>query len=404
MALYTTVPTNYTSVLVADQTSTGGTSSPTMVGVNQVNAALEVKSTTGAFLICRMTQAQRDAMTTVVDGMLVYQTDNTPGLYLRSAGAWAAVANAGGDVAGPGASTDSAMALWNGTTGLVLKNSVLTVGSFGDINNVSGGASTVFRFDTFPAFEIESVANSVNYLRTTPAISGNPVSLNTESAGAVDANVGLNFGVRGNASYQFFGGAGFPAKIALFNAAATFETILVAPANIANNSFTLPASLPQINGATLVSDTSGVLSFNNVAILTTEIVLTAAQIRGMSAVPVQLLALPGDPDLAYVIHSAVLSTVYNATFVSPGAGMNIRIQYENVALAAGERAMPVIDETFITQTSSNMTVVPAGTGPVIPLVNARNQAVFISNDTGAITGGGTSTVKIVLYYSYADVS
>jgi len=51
------------------------------------NAILELSSTSGALLLPRMTQAQRNNLT-AVDGMIIYQTDNTPGIYARVNGSW----------------------------------------------------------------------------------------------------------------------------------------------------------------------------------------------------------------------------------------------------------------------------------------------------------------------------
>lgn len=49
---------------------------------------LELNSTTRALLLTRMTKTQRDAISTPVAGMLVYQTDNTPGLRAYNGTNW----------------------------------------------------------------------------------------------------------------------------------------------------------------------------------------------------------------------------------------------------------------------------------------------------------------------------
>lgn len=54
------------------------------------SSILEVKSTTKGVLIPRMTKAQRDAIVSPAQGLLIYQTNNTPGLYYYD-GAWSAV-------------------------------------------------------------------------------------------------------------------------------------------------------------------------------------------------------------------------------------------------------------------------------------------------------------------------
>ncbi len=60
------------------------------VGTNTPNAsaALDVTSTTKGLLPPRMTAAQRVAISSPADGLVVYQTDNTPGLYCYVNGAW----------------------------------------------------------------------------------------------------------------------------------------------------------------------------------------------------------------------------------------------------------------------------------------------------------------------------
>ncbi len=52
------------------------------------SAILDVKSTTKGLLIPRLTQTQRNAVTTPATGLLIYQTDNTPGYYFYNGTAW----------------------------------------------------------------------------------------------------------------------------------------------------------------------------------------------------------------------------------------------------------------------------------------------------------------------------
>ena len=57
------------------------------------SAQLDVSSTTKGFLPPRMTEAERDAISSPADGLLIYQTDGTAGLYVRSSGAWVKLDN-----------------------------------------------------------------------------------------------------------------------------------------------------------------------------------------------------------------------------------------------------------------------------------------------------------------------
>lgn len=60
------------------------------------SAMLDVSSSTKGLLAPRMTMAQRDAITTPATGLLVYQTDNTPGYYYYNGTAWTALAGNSG--------------------------------------------------------------------------------------------------------------------------------------------------------------------------------------------------------------------------------------------------------------------------------------------------------------------
>ncbi len=69
-----------------------GTTSPL------ASAALEMKSTSKGLLIPRMTKAQRDAVlvSTTAKGLLIYQTNSTPGFYYYNGSAWKAVSSLSG--------------------------------------------------------------------------------------------------------------------------------------------------------------------------------------------------------------------------------------------------------------------------------------------------------------------
>ncbi|GAB2944755.1 hypothetical protein GCM10027048_07090 [Hymenobacter coalescens] len=54
-------------------------------------AALEISSTSKGLLFPRMTQAQRTGIASPAEGLVVYQTDGTPGLYQRLSNAWASL-------------------------------------------------------------------------------------------------------------------------------------------------------------------------------------------------------------------------------------------------------------------------------------------------------------------------
>lgn len=71
------------------------TSAIAQVGINtstpDASAALDVESTTGGLLIPRMTQAQRDAIASPSNGLMIYQTDLDAAFYFYNGSAWSRV-------------------------------------------------------------------------------------------------------------------------------------------------------------------------------------------------------------------------------------------------------------------------------------------------------------------------
>ena len=83
----------------------------------QASAALDVKSTSKGFLPPRMTAAQRTAVASPAEGLLVFQTDGTKGLYYYINGAWTILTSgAGGAWSLTGNSGTSSATNFLGTT------------------------------------------------------------------------------------------------------------------------------------------------------------------------------------------------------------------------------------------------------------------------------------------------
>lgn len=80
------------------------------------SATLDVKSTAGGMLIPRMTLAQRNAINsgTFATGLIIYQTDNTPGFYYYDGSDWNKIGT--GTLTGTGTSTR--VAFWSGSSAL----------------------------------------------------------------------------------------------------------------------------------------------------------------------------------------------------------------------------------------------------------------------------------------------
>jgi len=97
------------------------------------SAMLDVSSTTKGFLTPRMTLAERNAIATPATGLLIYQTDNTPGFYYYNSIAWvqsvgpAGPAGANGSLS-PG-TTAGNTTYWNGTTWVLNSSNIYNNGA-----------------------------------------------------------------------------------------------------------------------------------------------------------------------------------------------------------------------------------------------------------------------------------
>src|SRR5450755_3884068 len=78
---------------ISNAQNTFPSTGPAGIGTTTPNASslLDITSTTKGMLAPRMTKAQRDAIATPATGLLIYQTNNTPGFYYYSGTAWTAV-------------------------------------------------------------------------------------------------------------------------------------------------------------------------------------------------------------------------------------------------------------------------------------------------------------------------
>lgn len=114
-----------------------GTTSP------DASAQLDINSTTRGVLVPRMNMTQRDAITTPATGLLIFQTDNTPGFYYYNGTAWTAISGSGstGWLLTGNAATDS-LTHFVGTTDnqpLVFRINNFRAGFLGNSGNVFWG-------------------------------------------------------------------------------------------------------------------------------------------------------------------------------------------------------------------------------------------------------------------------
>jgi len=77
------------------------------VGINtntpDASSALDIESTTGGILIPRLTETQRDAISSPATGLMIYQTDQATGFYFYDGTAWTRIEGVAGPQGEPGA-------------------------------------------------------------------------------------------------------------------------------------------------------------------------------------------------------------------------------------------------------------------------------------------------------------
>jgi len=101
-------------------------------GSSSPSALLEINSSTGGFLHARMTTAERDALLDPKDGLEIYNTD-TKNLNIRQDRSWVEIKSRE-NVIGPSASVNDNIAVFDGTSGKVIKDSGFSSSFFRDNN------------------------------------------------------------------------------------------------------------------------------------------------------------------------------------------------------------------------------------------------------------------------------
>ncbi|HYK47519.1 MAG TPA: tail fiber domain-containing protein [Parafilimonas sp.] len=150
------------------QTNSFPSSGSAGIGTTTPNAssALEIKSTTQGLLLSRMTKAQRDAIITPATGLMIYQTNSTPGFYYYSGTAWTAITQKpkgwsvtgnGGTVAGTNfiGTTDAQPLLfkvYNQRSGLIEHDAATANTSFGYLSLFSNTSANNTAFGYYALY------------------------------------------------------------------------------------------------------------------------------------------------------------------------------------------------------------------------------------------------------------
>ncbi len=128
--------------------------------IPNTSSVLELRSTTKGFLPPRMNLAQRNSIPTPATGLLIYQTDNAPGLYYFDGTNWLAVGsgsngggNGGGGTGLGGSGTPNTIAKWTavgtlGDSSLTDNGAMIIAGSDFDVANTFIGGTIVLTVDS----------------------------------------------------------------------------------------------------------------------------------------------------------------------------------------------------------------------------------------------------------------
>ncbi|MFZ1799948.1 MAG: tail fiber domain-containing protein [Chitinophagaceae bacterium] len=166
-----------------------GTASP------DSSSLLEIKSSNKGLLIPRMVKNKRDAIASPATGLLIYQTNSTPGFYYFDGTAWQAVAGTSSS-SSPWTVNGTKIFYTKGNVGIGLQAPAYPLDVKGDINISSG---SVFRINKQQVFKDDApnqnmfVGDNAGILNTgynNTAVG--PLSLNKNTIGNYNTAVGAN--------------------------------------------------------------------------------------------------------------------------------------------------------------------------------------------------------------------
>ena len=130
------------------------------------SSVLEIISTDSGILIPRMTQAQRDVIGTPAEGLLIYQTDNTPGFYYFTGVIWTTFGGADNDWTIHANGTD----IYNANTGNVGVGTNTPTTKL-HVEN-TGGAASLLNQDFETSFAPMTTGGDANWISQSTNING----------------------------------------------------------------------------------------------------------------------------------------------------------------------------------------------------------------------------------------
>ena len=163
-----------------------------------------------------------------------------------------------------------------------------------------------------------------------------------------------------------------------------------------SNTGVLTIGAGAVTGSKIAANTVDYANIAPDVAATATVALTAAQVNGMYATPVQLLPAPGAGKLIIID-----SILWDVAFVSAqyAAGGAIAAQYGNTIHGAGPAASATLAAATLNGVAASSFLGEAGSSTVLDVAKTAslNTAVYISNASAAFTTGD-STVNLYIRY------